>query len=239
MAGPSSEGRVTPPTAPCNCKRHPCLQRLLKQLELGAARVVWPYGFALANPGMRPSRTRLFPRVTRVKPMALCTARSSGVEQASAFVSPKPGTSCAGCSCAPCGTKSIVPALSIGLAPAAARPSAASWTKALACAPRDKFHRPKARMATRKAAMAMAHKRLAWLPPSTCSNAASPSPISGPTTSTASISAARPSAWPAASTRSATTPCSVPRLWLDQACSGIYPCQGRPTKFLGQPESSQ
>lgn len=35
---------------------------------LGAGRVARPFGFALTDPGMRLSRTRLFPRVTRVMP---------------------------------------------------------------------------------------------------------------------------------------------------------------------------
>jgi len=34
----------------------------------GGGRVARPFGFALTDPGMRLSRTRLFPRVTRVMP---------------------------------------------------------------------------------------------------------------------------------------------------------------------------
>lgn len=34
----------------------------------GRGRVARPFGFALTDPGMRLSRTRLFPEVTRVMP---------------------------------------------------------------------------------------------------------------------------------------------------------------------------
>ena len=60
-----------------------------------------------------------------------------------------------------------------------------------------------------------------------------PPPLLEGATSTASTSIARPSAWPAALTRSATTSCSAPRSWLDQSCPGIHPRQGCPIVSSG------
>ena len=38
---------------------------------LGRGRVARPFGFALTDPGMRISRTRLFPEVTRIMPLVV------------------------------------------------------------------------------------------------------------------------------------------------------------------------
>ena len=38
---------------------------------LGRGRVARPFGFALTDPGRRISRTRLFPEVTRIKPLVV------------------------------------------------------------------------------------------------------------------------------------------------------------------------
>jgi hypothetical protein len=74
---------------------------------------------------------------------------------------------------------------------------------------RDKFHRLRARMGAKKAAVAVAHKILVavfHMPQRAAAFA-----DSGPTTSTASTSTAPPSAGSAASASSATRSCSGPR----------------------------
>jgi len=43
-----------------------CAAQTLHDWTKGAGRVARPFGFALTDPGMRLSRTRLLPRVTRV-----------------------------------------------------------------------------------------------------------------------------------------------------------------------------
>ncbi len=40
-------------------------------LDAGAGRVARPFGSALTDPGLRLSRTRLFPEVTRIGPLVL------------------------------------------------------------------------------------------------------------------------------------------------------------------------
>jgi len=101
---------------------------------------------------------------------------------------------------------------------------------------RDKFHRLRARLGTKKAAVAVAHKILVaafhMLP-----RAVAFADL-GADTSTASTSTAPPSGWSAASTCSATPSCSAPSPpWHISTPDPAHPCEfsGQPPRFATTP----
>jgi transposase len=72
-----------------------------------------------------------------------------------------------------------------------------------------------------------------WSRPSTSCDARSPSSTSAPTTSTASISTAPPSAWCAASTRSVTPSCSARSRQTEPTMPHQHPGPGPPARIFG------